>query len=150
MLSYFQLISLLNPPLIQRGGDWGSAWHPPFLENHDCNAVFSLPAYMKGWDHNYRKCSKFWTPVARQKCLDKQGWPRSGCFSESVWSGSSLFAILHAFYECKPWKPTICGRTGREKCSNFRTFTVFHCKSLLFLIFLLISFSIADQYDRES
>ena len=47
------------------------------------------------------------TLVARQKCLDKQGWPRSGCFSEAVWSGSSLFAIL---------------------ISNFRTFTAFHIK----------------------
>ena len=63
-----------------------------------CNAVFSLKSHLC-WSflleyHNYRKCSKFWTLVARQKFQDKQRWPRSGCFSEAVWSGFPLFAIL--------------------------------------------------------
>ena len=36
---------------------------------------------------------KFWILVVSQKGLDKQCRPESDCFLESVWSGSSLFAI---------------------------------------------------------
>ena len=41
--------------------------------------------------HSMVNVLKFWTLVACQKGLDKQGRPRA------VWSGSSLFAILTSF-----------------------------------------------------
>ena len=67
------------------------------------------------WTFTVQWKLKFQTLVACQKCLDKQGRPRSDCFFRR----SSLIRVFPVFHSKKHLDSSTDYQPEREKCSNF-------------------------------